>query len=42
MISGEFELVDNGDGTITDNATGLMWENKTPTGSLHHGDNVRR
>jgi len=26
---------DNGDGTITDNSTGLMWEKKTQDGSIH-------
>jgi hypothetical protein len=26
---------DNGDGTITDNATGLMWEKKSEDGSIH-------
>ena len=26
---------DNGDGTITDDATGLMWEKKTQDGSIH-------
>ena len=28
-------LVDNGDGTVTDTVTGLMWEKKTTDGSLH-------
>lgn len=27
--------VDNGDGTVTDNQTGLMWEKKTSDGGLH-------
>jgi hypothetical protein len=26
-------FTDNGDGTVTDHQTGLMWEKKTPTGS---------
>jgi len=29
---------DNGDGTITDNATGLMWEKLTDDGSIHDWD----
>jgi len=28
-------FTDNGDGTITDNVTGLMWEKKSRDGSLH-------
>jgi hypothetical protein len=28
-------FVDNGDGTVTDNDTGLMWEKKTTDGSVH-------
>jgi hypothetical protein len=31
---------DNGDGTITDNNTGLMWEKKGDNGGLHDKDNV--
>lgn len=31
---------DNGDGTITDNVTGLMWEKLADDGSLHDRDNV--
>ena len=31
---------DNGDGTITDNTTGLMWEKLTDDGSIHDWDNV--
>jgi hypothetical protein len=27
--------VDNGDGTVTDNTTHLMWEKKTTDGSVH-------
>jgi len=30
---------DNGDGTITDNNTGLMWEKKSDDGSIHDWDN---
>jgi hypothetical protein len=30
---------DNGDGTITDNNTGLMWEKKSDDGGLHDKDN---
>ena len=29
---------DNGDGTITDNRTGLMWEKKSDDGSIHDKD----
>lgn len=32
-------FTDNGDGTITDNATGLMWEKNTDDGSIHDKDN---
>ena len=31
---------DNGDGTITDNNTGLMWEKKDDSGGIHDQDNV--
>ncbi|MBX9719084.1 DUF1566 domain-containing protein [Candidatus Binatia bacterium] len=31
--------VDNGDGTITDTNTGLMWEKKSDDGSIHDKDN---
>jgi hypothetical protein len=30
---------DNGDGTITDNNTGLMWEKQSDDGSIHDQDN---
>lgn len=30
---------DNGDGTITDNVTGLMWEKKDDSGGIHDKDN---
>lgn len=32
-------FTDNGDGTITDNNTGLMWEKKGDNGGLHDKDN---
>jgi hypothetical protein len=32
--------IDNGDGTITDASTGLMWEKKSADGSLHDQGNV--
>jgi hypothetical protein len=31
---------DNGDGTITDNNTGLMWEKKDDSGGIHDKDNA--
>jgi hypothetical protein len=31
---------DNGDGTITDNVTGLMWEKKSDDGGIHDKDNM--
>ena len=31
---------DNGDGTITDNNTGLMWEKKDDSGGIHDRDNI--
>jgi hypothetical protein len=33
---------DNGDGTITDNNTGLMWEKKDDSGGLHDKNNTYR
>lgn len=33
------EYVDNGDGTITDLATGLMWEKQSDNGDIHDKDN---
>jgi hypothetical protein len=33
---------DNGDGTITDNNTGLMWEKKSDDGGLHDKDTTYR
>ncbi|MBI5504083.1 MAG: DUF1566 domain-containing protein [Deltaproteobacteria bacterium] len=32
-------FTDNGDGTITDNATGLMWEKQDDSGGIHDKDN---
>src|SRR5262249_57053434 len=32
--------VDNGDGTITDTKTGLMWEKQSDDGTLNDKDNV--
>ncbi len=37
---GALSYTDNGDGTITDNNTGLMWEKKSDDGSIHDTDNV--
>ncbi len=34
-----FALVDNGDGTISDLNTGLMWEKKDDSGGIHDQDN---
>jgi hypothetical protein len=33
-------FVDNGDGTITDTRTGLMWEKQSDDGSVHDQDNL--
>ena len=33
-------FTDNGDGTITDNTTGLMWEKQSDDGSIHDKDNT--
>lgn len=33
-------FVDNGDGTVSDTLTGLMWEQKTDDGSVHDTDNL--
>jgi hypothetical protein len=35
LLAGEGRFHDNGDGTITDAETGLMWEKKSSDGSLH-------
>ncbi len=37
---GAGRYADNGDGTITDQATGLMWEKKSDDGGIHDKDNV--
>lgn len=39
-LSGGPRFVDNGDGTITDNQTGLMWEKKSADGTVHDKDNA--
>jgi hypothetical protein len=33
-------FTDNGDGTITDDVTGLMWEKRSDDGTIHDWDNV--
>jgi hypothetical protein len=33
-------FVDNGDGTVTDHQTGLMWEKKDELGGIHDKDNL--
>lgn len=33
-------FIDNGDGTVTDAQTGLMWEQKTDDGSIHDKDDT--
>jgi len=38
MLSG-VRFVDNGDGTVTDNQTGLEWEKKTDDSTVHDKDN---
>jgi hypothetical protein len=38
-IARRLSYVDNGDGTIIDNMTGLMWEKLTRDGSIHDRDN---
>ncbi len=35
----DLTYIDNGDGTITDTRTGLMWEKKSDDGGLHDKDN---
>jgi len=35
-------FVDNGDGTVSDLNTGLMWEKKSDDGGLHDQDNIYR
>ena len=36
----DLSYTDNGDGTITDNNTGLMWEKKDDSGGIHDMDNA--
>jgi len=33
-------FTDNGDGTVTDNASGLMWEKKDASGGIHDRNNL--
>jgi hypothetical protein len=40
FLAGEGRFHDNGDGTITDAETGLMWEKKSKDGSLHDVGNT--
>ncbi len=40
QAGGTLSYTDNGDGTITDNVTGLMWEKKSYDGSIHDQDDV--
>jgi hypothetical protein len=37
---GALRYADNGDGTISDLNTGLMWEKKSDDGSIHDKDDV--
>jgi hypothetical protein len=37
---GALSYTDNGDGTITDHNTGLMWEKKDDSGGIHDKDNT--
>ena len=36
----EDAITDNGDGTVTDDRTGLMWEKKSDDGGIHDKDNT--
>ena len=40
QAGGKLGYTDNGDGTITDNNTGLMWEKKSADGSIHDKDST--
>ncbi len=40
QIGAPRSFTDNGDGTITDNVTGLMWEKKGDSGNIHDKDNT--
>lgn len=39
-VIGALRFVDNGDGTVTDRQTGLMWEKKSDDGSIHDKDDT--
>jgi len=38
IAAGVVRYVDNGDGTVTDNLTGLVWEKKSDNGDIHDKD----
>lgn len=40
QIGPEFSYTDHGDGTITDNNTGLMWEKQGQDNGMHHWQNL--
>ncbi len=40
QVGAPISFVDNGDGTITDLNTGLMWEKKSLDGGLHDSENA--
>src|SRR4029434_2147304 len=40
QAGGPLSYTDNGDGTITDNNTGLMWEKQSQDGSIHDVNNT--
>jgi hypothetical protein len=40
QLGAERSFTDNGDGTVTDNATGLMWEKLSDDGTIHDKDNT--
>jgi hypothetical protein len=40
LLAGEGRFHDDGDGTITDAKTGLMWEKKDQSGGLHDQGNI--
>jgi len=40
QMIGQLSAMYNGDGTITDNATGLIWEKLTDDSSIHDKDNT--
>lgn len=40
QVGPEFSYTDNGDGTITDNNTGLMWEKQSQDNGMHHWQNL--